>query len=411
MRRRYLRSTLLIVILGMSLLAVVLAIANSKDIQGAAQDRLTAEAERIEAIVHHRIDTGLAIDAQVANDVAPANRAVRIVLPSGRVVTAGAVVGPDALQATSSLNLPGGGSVTVLEGSAPMRRSQLVSTLAIVAIVLVVGAIAAFVAVRESRRLARPLAELADRASRLGSGDLRTTGDRYGIPELDRVAEALDDSAEELSRTSEQSRSRIVDVSHQLRTPLTALSMRLEEIGRGNDLAATRREAAAALEQVERLTGVVDTMLVGPRAFGRTPAETQLDAVVRQQLDEWAPSFALAGRDLRFDGQRAVMVRAPAGSVSQVLATLLENSLSHGDGATSITIRPAEGAVVVEVTDEGEGIPALLAPRVFERSVSGRGGSGVGLAVARATAESVGGRLELTTNSPPTFALFLHRAE
>jgi len=409
-RRRYLRSTLLIVVLGMSVLAVVMAIASSNGIRGEAQDRLSAEAERIESIVHQRLDAGLPVDAEFADDVAPADRALRIVLPSGEVLETGAVVGSDALQGTSALNLPGGGSVTVLEGPARVRQSQLISTLSIVAIVLVVGAIAAVVAVRESRRLARPLAELADRAARLGSGDLRTSGDRYGIPELDRVAEALDDSAVELNRAAEQSRSRIVDVSHQLRTPLTALSMRLEEIRREPNLGSVRREAVAALEQLERLTGVVETMLVGPRAFGRAPAETRLDAVVRQQLVEWMPSYELAGRDLSFQGEPDVVVKAPNGSVSQVLATLLENSLRHGGGATTVMVRHSEGAVVVEVADEGEGVPAALVPRVFERSVSGSGGSGVGLALARATAESVGGRLELTTSSPPTFALFLHAA-
>ena len=206
---------------------------------------------------------------------------------------------------------------------------------------------------------------------------------------------------------AEQSRARVVDVSHQLRTPLTALSIRLEEISQGQDLAGVHEEAGAALEQVERLTGVVDAMLGESGSSGRAAQPTTLSTVLRQQVGEWTPSFAAAGRVLTAEGLSGLEVQAPSGAVSQILATLVENSLVHGAGPTRLAVRQAEGAVVVEVSDQGDGVPSTLAPHIFERSISGGGSSGVGLAVARAMAESVGGRLELTTRSPATFSLFL----
>ncbi len=407
MRRRYLRSTLLIVLVGMSLLAVVMAVASSRGIRGEAEDRLAAEADRIATTVGTRVAAGLPVDPDFVDELVPADRWVRVTLTAGQMVEAGEPVGADALSARAAVSPAGTGWVSVLESPDRVRQSQLVSALSILAIVLGVGLLATVLAVRESRRLTRPLADLADRAARLGSGDLRPSGQRFGVPELDRVAEALDDSAVELGVAAEESRARVVDASHQLRTPLTALSIRLEEIGQARDLAAIQVEAGAALEQVERLTGVVDAMLVASGGSGRARPETALATVLRQQVGEWSPSYAAVGRVLTAEGRSGLVVQGSPGAVSQILATLVENSLLHGAGTTRLVVRQAEGAVVVEVGDQGDGVSAALAPHVFERSISGGGGSGVGLAVARAMAESVGGRLELTTRSPATFSLFL----
>jgi signal transduction histidine kinase len=101
-----------------------------------------------------------------------------------------------------------------------------------------------------------------------------------------------------------------------------------------------------------------------------------------------------------------VALATPNG-LSQVLATLIENSLVHGAGTVTVSTRSTGISLVVEVTDEGPGVPPELGARIFERSVSGRRGTGLGLAVARELAESDGGRLELVQQKPPVFALFL----
>lgn len=200
------------------------------------------------------------------------------------------------------------------------------------------------------------------------------------------------------------------DASHQLRTPLTALSMRLEEITVTDDLATVREEATIALTQVERLTDVVQRLLTNsrdPRTGSAVPFD--LDEVVKQQVEEWRPAYRSAGRAIVRSGRQGVRAVGTPGAVSQVLATLVENALMHGGGTVALRTRVIGNQAVLEVTDEGRGVPPDLGNRIFERAISGRNSTGIGLAVARDLAEADGGRLELLQTQPPVFALFLSR--
>ncbi len=204
------------------------------------------------------------------------------------------------------------------------------------------------------------------------------------------------------------------DASHQLRTPLTALLMRLEEISETSDPAVVQEEAGIAIDQVERLTRVVDDLLMRSRRSNDAPRpEVSLDSVIAALQREWQPAFEQARRSVRVHGERGLVVLATPVALSQVLSTLLENSLVHGRGTVEVQARRSGPSVVVEVSDQGEGVPATLAPHIFERSVSsGRGKStGLGLALARDLAESNGGRLDLVSAQPARFALFLSEAE
>jgi len=135
-----------------------------------------------------------------------------------------------------------------------------------------------------------------------------------------------------------------------------------------------------------------------------------LDHVVLQQVVEWEPAFGKVNRRIVATGTRGLVALATHNGLSQVLATLLENSLTHGGGKVTVSTRSTGISLVVEVTDEGPGVPPELGARIFERAVSGRRSTGLGLAVARELAESEGGRLELVQQKPPVFALFLSAA-
>lgn len=274
--------------------------------------------------------------------------------------------------------------------------------------------ITVLVAARQSRRLADPMIQLAEAAERLGAGQSRLEPMRSGIPEVDRVSNVLSRSAQQVTKTLAAERDFASDASHQLRTPLTALLMRLEEISDTDDPEVVKEEAGIAIDQVERLTRVVDDLLMRSRRSNDAPRpEVSLDSVIAALQREWQPAFEEARRSVHVHGERGLVVKATPVALSQVLSTLFENSLVHGRGTVEVQARRSGPSVVVEVSDQGEGVPSNLAPHIFERSVSsGRGTStGLGLALARDLAESNGGRLDLISAQPARFALFLSEAD
>src|SRR6516162_4488720 len=286
------------------------------------------------------------------------------------------------------------------------------ATAAIAAVMAGATVLAGWLTAVLARRLGRPVEELAEAAGRLAAGDPRPVGRRYGVADLDQVADGLDTSARRLSSLLAADRELASDASHQLRTPLTALSMRLEEmIAAADDPDVVREEGSAALAQAERLADVV-TQLLGParRATASAAVLTGIDEIVRQQVIEWEPAFRRARRKLVVIGVRGLEAHVTPGGLAQVLATLLDNALMHGGGTVTLQTSQNSRSVVIEVRDEGKGVPPELVSRIFERSVSGRPeGTGLGLALARTMAAADGGRVVLIKPKPATFAVFLPR--
>ncbi|MBV9204330.1 MAG: HAMP domain-containing histidine kinase [Actinobacteria bacterium] len=287
------------------------------------------------------------------------------------------------------------------------------TALAVIGVAVVLaGVLAGCLTAVLAGRLARPVEELAEAAARLGAGDPRPLGRRYGVAELDQVADGLDTSARRLSSLLAADRELAIDASHQLRTPLTALSMRLEEmIASADDPGVVREEGTAALAQAERLADVVTQLLSPARRASAASAElTGIDEIIRQQVIEWEPAFRRVRRKLAVIGVRGLQAYVTPGGLAQVLATLLDNALMHGGGTVTLQTSQNPRSVVIEVRDEGKGVPPELVPRLFERSVSGRPeGTGLGLALARTMAAADGGRVVLIKAKPATFAVFLPR--
>ncbi|GAB2693997.1 two-component system sensor histidine kinase DraK [Kitasatospora kifunensis] len=402
-------------LLGVVLVVVVvfcapLAVVEKKSIVDSAQDRVSAAAVRLLGLVETRLSAGEPVTGERIGAQVIEGDYAEIQIPGQALITIGTKpAGGNPLTAT----VPGasGETVTVEQSRSDVDHEvgHMLLLLGLVALLAVQAAVA--LAVWQARRLARPLTDLVETAERLGSGDPRPRDRRYGVAELDRVAEVLDASAERIGRMLTAERRLAADASHQLRTPLTALSMRLEEItALAHQPDTVREEATIALQQVERLTDVVQRLLTNQRdTHGPSAGGFELDEVIRQQREEWAATMRGAGRRLVIEGLAGVVALGTPGTVSQVLATLIENSLMHGAGTVTLRVRPSGSSVVVEVQDEGSGVPAELGNRVFERAVSGRNSTGIGLAVARDLAEADGGRLELLSLRPPVFALFLNR--
>ncbi|AYD90278.1 sensor histidine kinase [Actinomyces sp. 2119] len=320
------------------------------------------------------------------------------------------------LVAVILLGVPLGGAWVIIAlrttagGSA---RIQVVATvlLTLVALSSVAVAAASVVASKAARRISAPLIYLAAEAEQLGSGQVRPRLRSSGIEEIDLVQAELVRSAERVAGRLAAERQFASDASHQLRTPLTSLSLRLEEIELLASEEEVRKEARACLEQVERLTGVVEDLLqVSRRTGGGTTEALHLSEVFAQQEEEWGPAFEAAGRSLTFVDEVRQPVLATPGSLAQVLATIIENSLRYGAGTTEVSVRSANGGhgVFIDVADQGEGVAEDIAQHVFERNVSGHGSTGVGLALAKDLVEADGGRIELSRRCPAVFSVLLN---
>jgi signal transduction histidine kinase len=409
-QRRLLVSTLAVAVVAVLLLGVPLAFVFSQVRAGEASQQLKRDATTLATGLQERADAGLPPDAaEVGRSLS--DRYVIISQRDGPRTVVGTV--PPAHDTITAHDSTRDFTVTVAADDSFVTGEVLgglgmIGAVALVAIVVAVG-----LALLQAQRFTRPLQELAGAADRLGSGDARPLGRRYGVAELDRVAEGLDGSAQRINDLLTAERDFAVDASHQLRTPLTALSMRLEEMVAAADSPdVVREEGAAALAQIERLADVVGQLLGrARRPVTGAPALASVDDIVAQQVIEWDPAFRRVSRKLEVIGEKGLFAYATLGSASQVIATLLDNALVHGAGTVTIRTSQTPRSVVIEVRDEGKGVPAELVPRIFERSVSGSpNGTGLGLSLARTVAAADGGQVVLVRPRPAVFALFLPHA-
>ncbi|MFD8105116.1 ATP-binding protein [Streptomyces microflavus] len=408
MRRRLINSTLAVVLVVIAVFGVSLVIVETRTISASAQESVESEALRLISVVDSRLLGDEVINSGVLSEQIDPNRFALIEIPGRAPIAVGERPTGSVLRASETGEQ--GERVTVEESRSAVTREVGRTLLIIGAVALLAIISAVLLAVRQANRLASPLTDLAETAERLGSGDPRPRHKRYGVPELDRVADVLDSSAERIARMLTAERRLAADASHQLRTPLTALSMRIEEISVTGDPETVKEEANIALTQVERLTDVVERLLTNSRDPRTGSAVVfDLDEVIKQQIEEWRPAYRSTGRALVCSGKHGLRAVGTPGAVAQVLAALIENSLMHGGGTVALRTRVTGNQVVIEVTDEGPGVPAELGARIFERTISGRNSTGIGLAVARDLAEADGGRLELLQQHPAVFALFLSR--
>ncbi|WP_433328959.1 ATP-binding protein [Spirillospora sp. CA-294931] len=409
MRRRLLLSTLAVAVVAILLLGIPLAYATNKLIYEEARQSLDREASSILGGVGFSMESRQPITNEKISQEYP-GRFIVITMPDNQVVTAGTRP-PKGAELLTASGTAGGVHVQVSQlaeevQDEALRLMLLIGSLAALGVAVTVG-----LAMFQARKLTLPLIDLAETADRLGTGNARPRRRRYGIAEVDRVAEVLDRSAVRIADLLASSREFASDASHQLRTPLTALSMRLEEMIEAAEYPdVVREEGAAALAQTERLVAVVEQLLARAR-HDRTGAAVAapIDDILTQQVEEWRPIFRRDGRDVTITGATELTALTSPEGLSQIIATLLDNSLVHGSGTVTIRTKLGASSVVVEVGDEGPGIPPELENRIFERSVSSGTGTGLGLYLARSLAVVDGGRLELIQARPAVFGVFLRQ--
>lgn len=255
-----------------------------------------------------------------------------------------------------------------------------------------------FLARRLAERLSRPLEDLARDAGRLGEGDFGVRPAPTGMPEVDRVGAALGETAERLDDLLARERAFSAEASHQLRTPLAGLRLRLESALDGPG-ALGRATVTDGLASIDRLERTIDELLLLARERRRGAVPVDVARLLAEAESEWTERLAHDGRAFRTARQADLPdPPASAAAVRQIVGVLLDNALAHGAGTVTVTAREAgPDAVALDVADEGAGV----APEDLAGSRDG-----LGVALARRLAEAEGGRLT-ADRSPSVVTLLL----
>jgi len=318
--------------------------------------------------------------------------------------TVDVVIGRDGDEMALAVPVVSGSRVTgVVRAALPLSvlRLRIVLTwLGMAGLAVATTGVSWLLARRFTKRLVRPLEELAAAAGRLGDGDFSARSPRAGIAEIDQVGEALDATATRIGETLERERAFSAEASHQLRTPLTGLRLQLEaalETPAADPYAAIR----AGLASADRLERTIDDLLALGRERRAPRAELDLGAILDEVQQAGDALLGPQGRQLRIRRQDPPPARAAAAAVRQVLGVLLDNAATHGRGTVTVLARDAGDALAIDVADEG---PDLGETDPFATTPTGHG---IGLRLARSLAEAEGGRLRLSRPDPPTFTLLL----
>jgi len=405
-RRRILTATVTVAVVGVLVLGIPLLLVGRRVVRNDELRRLDREADAIGFAIIGAVEAGRPVEPAMIRAVAGQDRYVIVTERGGSRTVVGEP--PKGRLLAASITLAGGTTIG-MQASAREADEHILAATALVAGLGVAGvAVAVGLAVIVARRLAAPLSDLAATSRRLGAGDFSARSARYGIAEADAVAAALAAAGERIEGLLCAEREFSANASHQLRTPLTALRLHVEELA-GIDDPPVRAEALAALAQADRLEETITTLLAVARN-GRAGVRSQVDvsALLAARVQGWRHLASRSGRIVRHTSpDEACLVLGSAAALEQAFQSLFANALQHGAGTIDVTTLQADGHVEVTVSDEGQGVPAGSEARVFERHVSLSGGSGVGLALARSLVEADGGRLDLIRHSPPVFRILL----
>ena len=345
------------------------------------------------------------------------------VIAVGTVVLLAGVglIAPDVFNGAMDRAMGGGvaGMGDMMSGLVRSTFQDAVRTALAVATVVAGGA-AVVMSFALSARLSGPIAQLAGAARRVAAGHYGERVPVAGHDEIAELATSFNLMAASLEATERRRVELVGDVAHELRTPLATLDGYLEGLEDGvvEPGAATWTLLRAETSRLTRLVGDLQQLWrAEARQLSLVPRTIDVGAFLRAALDRFAARAQARSIHLRLDVAPDVgQLRADPDRLAQVLDNYLANAIRYGPaaGAVLLSARPAHEGVVLAVTDQGPGLTAEQRDRVFERFYRidpsrsrALGGSGIGLAVARALAEAMGGRAWAESAGPGRGATFL----
>lgn len=294
------------------------------------------------------------------------------------------------------------GAVRITQSISAQQRAMNRATVGLVIVGLGVLVVGLLVGALIARQIARPLRSFESAARAVEEGDLSARAPVVGSLEQQALAEAFNDMTARVQETLHNQRQFVADASHQLRTPLAGLRLRLEEAQAANDSPAVAAELTHGIAETDRLSRMVDELLVlsegEAQAAARPVAAHEFagDVVAR-----WSTYSEAADHQLELvqtGGDFTVL--AARGDLDRALDALIENALHYSPAGSTVTVGVGDGVITVD--DAGPGLcgddPEELFTR-FHRGQAGRRGvkgTGLGLPIARETARRWGGEVTLT---------------
>ncbi|MEU3340457.1 HAMP domain-containing sensor histidine kinase [Streptomyces sp. NPDC006668] len=426
MRQRVVRVALTAALVAVVLLAVPLALAIRSSLYADQRDTL----ERAALSGALRVSPDYASGDPVELPASPAGGRLGLYDPHSRLragsgprpgdALVGHALGGDAVRGGAGGDLVVAVPVShaekvigVVRASSPVsavRDRVLAAWSVLLGVAVLALAVAVLVARRQARLLAAPLEDLSRHCRAVTEGDLTARATPSSVAEIDQVARTHNEMLHSLTQLLRYERDFTANASHQLRTPLTGLQLALEAGLAQDDNSRLRPVLSEALATTQRLHHTVEEVLRLSRSGGIArplAATTAVRPLLRDTEQRWHGLFAQDGRRLECGTQDAPSdVRIPGDPVSEVLGILLDNARAHGRGTVRVAVRDLGGALAFDVSDEGSVTAGLT--ELFDRGRSGdREGAGIGLALARDLAVSLGGRLSLARGHPTTFTLLV----
>lgn len=261
-----------------------------------------------------------------------------------------------------------------------------------------------------SRVSVRPVNALLNEVQTITAQQAVSPPQSTGLAEIDITLQNLFLAATDAQRRLDAERTLAADVSHQLRSPLTALSLRLEQIVQDTSDTQVHDDAVAALNQVDRLVRLVEGLLTTWRSTSdRELSEIDISKFLATVQERWQSRLQSAGRNIEVFSEPKLIALGTPEIQDLVISVLIENSLQHGAGTIRITSRDYQSWILIEISDQGDGITPDIESSLMVQGTT-TGGTGLGLAWARSQVASDGGRLELRNLKPAAFGIFLMSA-
>jgi signal transduction histidine kinase len=300
-------------------------------------------------------------------------------------------LGRELLATVAPIRHDGGtlGAVRVTQDVADISEAFNRTLAGLLFVGLAVLAAGLIVAVVIARQITRPLKRFERTARAVADGDLQARAPVEGSSEQQDLARTFNEMTDRLAGSLEAQSRFVADASHQLRTPLTGLRLRLEEArAKGSD-DAVNEQIDRGIDEADRLARTVEELLVLSQTGERDARAEPIDLteLLRGAEQRWAPIAEAGGHRLTADGAGADLVQASRGDLDRVLDALIENAIAYSPPGGGVELSLAGDRI--SVRDHGEGIGDEHAEALFERFRRGAagtargGGTGLGLAIAR----------------------------